>query len=195
MSGPENPEEGTFEDDAALLEADTSATVAQADDVVAHAPTDSSGLQDQINQAEGKNDRVVVPPPKDSEPDTVREIGGIKLRGLSLGSVQMLRRTKNRLVEGIEFNDPLELLDDIFEFLYMHSAPEDEVVDYSFWELTERMKHVTKWASKVQAHDVQELVDATMDAISEDLATQVRAEPPSSMKKEKAEAQAQSGNG
>ena len=74
-----------------------------------------------IASREDANNRSMLAPAQ-------KPVGGVKLRPISLGSLEIMRQLGNPLATGSAEMDTLDTKS-LTEFIWVHAAPQDEVVD------------------------------------------------------------------
>ena len=117
--------------------------------------------------------------------DRMRKIGfnGANIRPVTLATFEMLRLVGSPLISGVKFEDKLDLLPSCIEFMFIHTAPEEDTLDYVLEDdPKKRRKVILRWSMAVKAGDMSELVDSVVEALKSATETQATGKYPNSKK-------------
>lgn len=100
-------------------------------------------LQTEEESINARLDSFIAPHPK---------IGDLKLRSFTAGSLLILKKVGNKLVLGGASEDP-EF--DILSFIYIHTAPIQEV-RYKSFDKQRFWEAVLEWADKIKVQELEQ---------------------------------------
>jgi len=94
------------------------------------------------------------------------KVAGLTLRPISLGSLEILRSIGNPLASGNP-EDLSHIDTSVFaQFIWVHAAPQDEVLDIVFNRTSELARTVTIFALQISPHDLQAVANSMQGDLS-----------------------------